>query len=132
MFFSWVVPRSLTASSSSRLHLAESILGKTDRARLSNPFQARGDIDASTHQVAIDFLDDVAEMNANTEFDAAFRRHAGVAFDHRVLHFDSAANCVDNTAKFYQGPVARPFKDAPVVHRDRRVDQIASESSKPS
>ena len=132
MFFSWVMPRSLTFSSKSRLHQAKSILGKTDRARLSNPLQARGDIDSVAHQVAVGFLDDVAQMNANTEFDAAFRRHAGVAFDHRVLHFDSAANRVDNAAKFYQGPVARPFKDAPVVHRDRGVDQIASESSKPS
>ena len=61
--------------------LSVSVLGETDRARLGNSFQARGDIDAVSHQVAVRFLDDVPEMNADPEHDAAIVWHAGVALD---------------------------------------------------
>ena len=36
-----------------RLHLPIGVLGETDRAGLSDPFQSRGDIDAIAHQIAI-------------------------------------------------------------------------------
>ena len=68
------------------------------------PFQPRGDIDAVAHQVAVALLDDVAEMNADAKLDAPVGRHAGVALDHRVLHFDRAAHRVDDAAKFDQAP----------------------------
>jgi hypothetical protein len=35
-----------------------------DRAGLADPLQARGDIDAIAHEIAVGLLDDVAEMNA--------------------------------------------------------------------
>lgn len=38
-------------------------LGKADRPRLTNIFQARGDIDAITHEVTVGFLDDIAKMD---------------------------------------------------------------------
>ena len=62
-------------------HLAIGVLGQTDRAGRGDPFQSRGDVDAVAHQIAVALLDDVAQMNADPEFDAALRRQAGVAFD---------------------------------------------------
>ena len=81
------------------LHLAIGVLGQTDRARFGDAFQSRGDIDAVAHQVAVALLDDVAEMNADPEDDAAILGHAGVALDHGVLHFDRAAHGVDDAAE---------------------------------
>ena len=57
-----------------RLDLLRRLFRKTDRAGLSNPLQSRGDIDAVTHQIAIALLDDVAEMYADAEDDAAIPR----------------------------------------------------------
>ena len=81
------------------MHLPVGVLGEADRAGLGDAFQARGDIDAVAHQVAVALLDDVAEMNADAKLDAAIRRHAGVALDHAVLHFDRAAHRVDHAAE---------------------------------
>ena len=55
------------------LHLPVGVLGQADRARLAHAFQPRGDIDAVAHQVAVALLDHVAQMNADTELDAALR-----------------------------------------------------------
>ena len=62
-----------------RSHLPVGVLRKTYGSRLGNVLQARRDVDAVTHQVAIAFLDDVAEMNADAKFDAPLRRQTGVA-----------------------------------------------------
>ena len=81
------------------LHLPIGVLGQTDRARLGDALQSRGDVDAVAHQVAVALLDDVAEVNADAKLDAPVRRHAGVALDHAVLHFDRAAHGVDHAAE---------------------------------
>ena len=44
-------------------------------------FQSRGDIHAVAHKIAVALLDDVAQMNADPELDAALGRHASVALD---------------------------------------------------
>ena len=94
-------------------------------------FQPRGDIDAVAHQIAVALLDDVAEMNADAELDAAVVRHAGVALDHRVLHFDGAAHGVDDAAELDERAVAGALDDAPVMHGDGRIDQIAAQRPQP-
>ena len=120
MFLSCVGPRSVTARSSRALHLPIGVLGKADRARLGDPFQPRGDVDAVAHQVAVALLDDVAEMNADAEDDAAILGHAGVALDHGVLNFDRAAHGVDDAAELDDRAVAGALDDAPVMHGDGR------------
>ena len=70
------------------------------------PFEARGDIDAVAHEVAVGLLDHVAEVNADAEFDAALRRQAGVALDEAVLHFDRAAHGVDHAAELDENAIA--------------------------
>ena len=109
------------------LHLPISVLRKTNRAGLRNALKPRGDIDAVAHQVAVALLDDVTDVNPDAEFDAVVRlRHAGVALDHRPLDFNGAVHRVDDAAEFDDVAVACALDDAPVMHRDGRVDQVAS------
>jgi hypothetical protein len=58
-----------------------------------DPFEPPGDIDAVAHEVAVAFLDDVADVNADQVLYALLGRHAGAALGHSGLHFDRAA-CV--------------------------------------
>ncbi len=112
-------------------YLPIGVLGKTDRARLGDAFQSRGDVDAVAHQVAVALLDDVAEMNADPEDDAAVLGHAGVALDHGVLNFDRAAHGVDDAAEFDDRAVAGALDHAPVMDRDGRVDEVAAQRPEP-
>ena len=81
------------------LDLPICLLGKTDRARLANALEPRGNIDAVAHEIAIALLDDVAQMNSDAELDPALGRQAGVALDEAALHLDRAAHRVDDAAK---------------------------------
>ena len=112
-------------------HLTVGVFRQTDRARLTNTLQARGDIDAVAHEVAVAFLDHVAEMNADAKLDATLGRQAGVALDHAVLHFDRAAHGVDHAAEFNHAAVAGAFDDAAVMEGDRRINQVAAERPEP-
>ena len=127
MFLSCVAPRSRDLEIEPRLDLPIGLLGKTDRARLRDAFKPRGDIDAVAHEVAVALLDDVAEMDADPKFDAPVRRHAGIALDHAVLHFDGAAHRVDHAAELDDRAVAGALDDAAVVDGDGRIDQIAAQ-----
>jgi hypothetical protein len=80
-------------------HLSIGVLGQADRARPSDPFEPRGDVDAVAHQIAVALLDDVAQVDADPELDAALGRQASVALDHAVLHLDRAAHGVDHAAE---------------------------------
>ena len=111
MFLSSFSPRSATS------HLAVGVLGKTDTARISNAFKARGNVDAVAHQVAIALLDHVAQMDADAELDATLRRKTRVALDHAILHLDCAANGIDDASELYEDAVTRPLDDAAVIAR---------------
>src|ERR1700722_14590942 len=73
------------------LHLMIGVLREVDRAGICDPFQARGDIDAVAHEIAVGLFDDVAQMNADAELDALVCRDTRVAFDHSDLDFARAA-----------------------------------------
>ena len=107
MFLSSFSPRSAT-------HLAVGVLGKTDTARISNAFKARGNVDAVAHQVAIALLDHVAQMDADAELDATLRRKTRVALDHAILHLDCAANGIDDASELYEDAVTRSCECAPI------------------
>ena len=66
-------------------------------------------------------------MNADAEFDTALGRQAGVALDEAVLHLDGAAHGVDHATELDEAPVAGSFDDAPVMHRDDRIDEVAAQ-----
>ena len=109
------------------LHLPVGVLGKADGTRPANALQPRGDVDAVAHQVAVALLDDVAQMDADAKFYAFVRRHARVALDHGVLHFERAAHRVDDAAKLDDAAVAGALDDAAMMHGDCRIDQIAAQ-----
>ena len=70
-------------------------------------------------------------MNADPELDAALGRQAGVALDEAVLHLDGAAHRVDHAAELDQAAVAGSLDDAPVMHGNGGVDQVAAQRPKP-
>jgi hypothetical protein len=107
--------------------LAVGVLGKTDTARISNAFKARGNVDAVSHQVAIALLDHVAQMDADAELDATLGRKTRVALDHAILHLDCAANGIDDASELYEDAVSGPLNDAAVMLSGGRVEQIAAE-----
>ena len=74
MFFSLVVAEIVDSQIKPRFHLPVGVFGKAYCAGLSDALQSRRDIDAVAHQVAIAFLDDVAEMDADAKVDAPLRR----------------------------------------------------------
>src|SRR5208337_3249637 len=107
------------------------VLGQGDRARLGDAFEAGGDIDAVAHQVAVGFLDDVAEMDADAKLDAPLGRKAGVTLDEAVLQLDPAAHGVDDAAELDQDPVAGALDHPAVVDGDHRIDEVAAERPQP-
>ncbi len=131
MFLSWVGPRSVDSEIEPPFDLPVGVLGQTDRARLANAFEPRGDVDAVAHQIAVGLLDDIAQMNADAEFDAALGRQAGVALDQAVLHLDRAAHGVDHAAELDENAVAGALDDAPVMRVDGGIDQIAAQPPQP-
>ena len=112
-------------------HLPVRVLRKANCARFRNPLQPRGDIDAVAHQIAVALLDHVAKMDADAELDAPVLGHAGVPLDHGVLNLDRAAHRVDDAAELDDAAVAGALDDAPMVHRDGRIDQIAAQRPEP-
>jgi hypothetical protein len=112
------------------LDLPVGLLGKTDGPRFRDALEPGGDVDPVAHQIAVGLLDDVAEMNADPELDAALGRHAGVSLGHAVLNFDGAAHRVDHAAKFDERAVAGALDDAPAMHGDGGIDQIAAQPPK--
>ena len=101
------------------------------------PSKSRGDIDAVAHQVAVALLDDIAQMNADAELDAALRWQASVALDHAVLHLDGAANGVNHAAKLDEDAIAGALDHASVMQRrwwgrsDRSGARAAAPASAP-
>ena len=110
-----------------RLDLPIGVFRQTDPARLANPFEPRRDVHAVAHEVAVALFDHVAEMNADAKLDAPFRRHAGVALDHAVLHFDRAAHGVDHAAELDDRPIAGALDDTAMMGGDSGVEEIAAE-----
>ena len=64
-------------------------------------------------------------MNADAELDALLGRNPSVTLDHAALHFDSASHGIDDAAKLDQTAVSGPLDDAPVMHGDCRIEEIA-------
>ncbi len=114
-----------------RLHLAIGVFRETNASGRCDTLQSRSDIDSIAHQVAVALFDHVAEMNADPKLDAAFRRQAGIALDHAVLHFNGTANGVDNAAKLDECAVACALDHSPLVYGDSGIDQVTAQRTQP-
>jgi hypothetical protein len=100
-------------------------------AECGDALQSRGEIDAVPHQIAVALLNDVAQINADTELDAALARQAGVSLDHAVPHLDGAARGVHHAAKLNESAVAGALDDAPAMRVDGEIDQVAPQPPEP-
>ena len=92
-------------------------------AGVGERLQPGGNIDA----VAIDIVgiaDDVADIDADAEFNALFRGHPDIAVDHTALDVDGAAYGVDHADEFHQHPVAGGLDDSATVLGDLGIDQF--------
>jgi hypothetical protein len=87
-------------------HLSPGVFGQADPEWLADPLEPRSDIDSVAHQVSVGLLDDIAQLNADVKFDAAFGRQPGVALNHTALNFDRAAHRGDHAAKLDDQSVA--------------------------
>ena len=108
-------------------YLAVGIVGKTNTPRISNPFEARCNIDTVAHHVTIAFRDHIAEMNADAELDATLGRKPRNALDHAVLHLNGAADGIDHASELDENPISRAVDDTSVMQGDGGIDQIAAE-----
>src|SRR6516162_7182908 len=91
-------------------HMPPGIGGDADAAGRCETLEARCDIDP----VAIDVVrrhDDVAEIDADAELDAAVLRQPGIARANDPLHIQRAAHRVDNTGELDESPVASMLDD---------------------
>ena len=99
-----VGPRSLTVEIEPPLDLPVGVLRQTDRPGLGDALQARGDVDAVAHQIAVALFDDVAEMDADPKFDALSAGTPALRSTMAVLDFDGAAHGVDDAAELDDAP----------------------------
>src|SRR5262249_30741284 len=103
-----------------------------DPARLGDALDAGRDVDAVAHQVAVGFLDHVAQMNADAELDAPVWRDTCVALYHAFLNLDRAAHRVDQAAELDNQSVAGALDHTAVMDGDRGVGEVAAQSSQTS
>src|ERR1043166_9625745 len=81
------------------------VIGDADPAGLCNALESRGNIDAIAEDVVV-IDDDVADMDADADFDAAVRPDIRVLSRHAVLDFDRAARSIHGAGKLHQQAVA--------------------------
>jgi hypothetical protein len=112
-------------------HLAVGVIGEADTSRLSNPFEARCNVDAVAHQIAVALLDHVPQVDANAKLDAALGRQPSVALDHAVLHVDGAADGVDDASELDEDAVAGTLDDAAMMQGDGWINQVAAQRPQP-
>src|SRR6266851_9777680 len=80
-------------------------LRNADRAGLGERLESRGDVDAIAEDIiAVD--DDVAEVDADPQLEAALGRYGIVDRTRCLLHLDRAAQRIDDARKIRQQAVA--------------------------
>ena len=92
-------------------YLPVCVFRNADGARVSDTFQAGGDVDTITENIAV-LDDDVADVDADAKFDARALGHVSVTFAHPALNGDRTAHGIDSTGKLDQYSIARRLYDA--------------------
>ena len=79
-----------------------------------------------------EFLDDVTEVNANSDLNTLVVGQACIALSQPVKDFLGATHRFDDAAKFGDRPVTKPFHKTTVMDRDCRIDEFAAQRPQPS
>src|SRR5262249_56589716 len=99
------------------------VFRKADTAGGRNLFEPCRDVDALAEHVA-SFNDDVSDVDADTEFDTAVARDAGIALCHSALHRYGAGDCFHDRRERKQQAVARGLDDLSLMSSNERIDQV--------
>jgi hypothetical protein len=102
-----------------------------DATRLGDPFKACRDIDAIAEDIAI-VNDNVADVNADAEFNPLVLRHRGILLGHAALNVNGATYRIHGASKFDQHAVTGRFDDAASMGSYRGINEGLSNSLKPS
>ena len=70
---------------------------------------------AIAHQVTVALLDNVTEVDADPELDAALGREASITLDHPVLHLDGAADRIDDASELNEDAISCSLNDAAMM-----------------
>jgi hypothetical protein len=103
----------------------------TNPARFGNSLQSCRDIDAIAVDVVVLRDDDVAEIDADPEYDPLVFRGRDVALDHPALHRNGAGHGLNHAREFDEDAIAGRLDDPALVLGNLRVDQFATMSSEP-
>src|SRR5262245_7501758 len=99
--------------------MSVSVIGDADATRFSNRLQPRGDI----HAIAVDpslVIDDVTEVDADTELHAPIRRDIGIPLSSDLLNGDRALNRIHHTTELSKDTVTGGGNDASTVVGNHR------------
>jgi hypothetical protein len=100
------------------------VIGDANATWLRQSLQTRCHIHAVAENVTpID--NDVADIDAHTEFDALLIWHPRIALGHPALDIKGAAHCVHYAAKLGQHPVAGVLDDPATVFGNLGIDKSA-------
>src|ERR1700733_12406924 len=111
-------------------HLPESIVRYANAARRGDAFQSRRNVDAIAENLTV-LDDDVADMNADTDFNTPLGRDVLVTLRHSALRLDRATRGINGAAEFDQESVAGAFDDAAVVFGACRFKESPTGSMEP-
>ncbi len=92
-----------------------------DAAGIGQRLQTRRHIDAVSENV-IAIENDVADIDADAEFDALVRRNLGVTLGHAALDIDRATDGVDHAHEFHEHSIARRLDDSAAMFGDLGID----------
>src|ERR1700694_3384022 len=105
--------------------LVERLTGYANATALGDAFKPGCRVATTTKYLSL-VLDDVADIDADAEFDALVRGHSGVALGHGALDFHSTSHGVHRACELDQHAVAGGLDDTASVFSDARVDQLAT------
>jgi hypothetical protein len=107
--------------------LSIGVIGQADAAGLGDAFEASCDIDAIAEDVVV-VDDDVADVDADPEFDSDILREVGVLPRHVALDLHNATRCIDRAGELDQQAVTGGLDDATAMRGDAGIDKRLSDS----
>ena len=95
-------------------------IGDANAPRLRQRLKPRGDVDAIPEQVVV-LHDNVTDVDADAEHDAALGRDLLLMDRDRFLHGDGTGHRIDNGTKFHDCAIAHQLDDTAPMVGDQRV-----------
>jgi hypothetical protein len=111
-------------------HLPESIFRYANAARLGDAFQSRRNVDAVAENITV-LDDDVADVNADADFNTPLGRDVFVTLRHSALCLYGTTRGINGAAEFNQESVAGAFDDAAIVFGDSRFEEFPTMGIEP-